>query len=160
MLVGIISDTHDQIARTARAVRLLVGQGAQALIHCGDLTVPEVVYECSLLPGYYVFGNNDFDEESLRRAIAVTGGECLERGGVVELAGKRIAVAHGDSAREMRRLVAAAPDYVCFGHSHHKSDERRGSIRWINPGALHRASEWTVAVLDLGTDNLRFLAVQ
>lgn len=160
MRVGILSDTHDQVARTGVAVRMLLAEGAQALLHCGDWTVPDVVYECSPLPGYYVFGNNDFDEDALRRAMEVARGTCLERGGIIDLAGKRIAVSHGDSAREMRRLVVAAPDYVCFGHSHQRSDERRGAIRWINPGALYRASEWTVALLDLTTDELRFLSVR
>ena len=35
-----------------------------------------------------------------------------------------------------------------------------GAIRRINPGALHRADEFTVAVLDLETGELRFLRVE
>ena len=45
MRIGILSDTHDQIARTTRAVVLLRAEGAEALVHCGDLTGPEIVYE-------------------------------------------------------------------------------------------------------------------
>ena len=61
MLIGIISDTHDQVLRTKTAVSVLAAHGAQALIHCGDLTIAEVVYECSIQPAYFVFGNCDFD---------------------------------------------------------------------------------------------------
>ncbi len=160
MRIGILSDTHDHMQRTARAVALLVAEGVEALIHCGDLTEPDVVHECGVLPSYYVFGNNDFDEDGLRRAIEAVGGTCLERGGEITLAGRRIAVTHGDSAKQVRRLADAKPDYLLFGHSHVPTDQHHGLTRWINPGALHRAESWTVAVLDLAKDELRFLKVR
>src|SRR4051794_41677618 len=100
--------------RTAGAVALLAAEGAAALIHCGDLTGPAVVRVCGGLPSYYVFGNNDFDEAGLRRAMADVGGVCLGRGGELTLGRRRIAVAHGDSAREVGRLLAARPDYFLF----------------------------------------------
>jgi putative phosphoesterase len=159
MLIGIISDTHDQVARTTAAVALLVAEGAERLIHCGDLTTPAVVYECGVLPSYYVFGNNDFDEDDLRRAMRAVGGTCLEQGGELTLDGRRIAVTHGDSTHELRRLASARPDYLLSGHTHHHHDERDGPTRWINPGALHRATAWTVALLDLETDTLRYLEI-
>src|SRR4028118_1604573 len=86
MRLGILSDTHDQVVRTAGAVALLKAEGAGALIHCGDLTGPAVVRVCGTLPSYYVFGNNDFDLVGLRRAMAAVGGVCLGRGGEVSLA--------------------------------------------------------------------------
>src|SRR5262249_55984938 len=160
-------DTHDHVQRTGRAVALLLAEGVEALIHCGDLTEPDVVHECGVVPSYYVFGNNDFDEDGLRRAIEAVGGICLQRGGEatpaggeVARAGRRIAVTHGDSVKQVRRLAAAAPDYLLFGHSHVPLDRRDGPTRWINPGALSRAESWTVAVLDLGNDELRFLKVR
>jgi putative phosphoesterase len=160
MRIGIVSDTHDQVARTARAVRALVAESAEALIHCGDLTGVEVVYECACLPSYYVLGNNDFDEEILREAMRVVGGTCLGYGGEVTLAGRRIAVTHGDSTRELKRLAAGGPDYLLFGHSHVPLDDRDGPVRLVNPGALHRASVWTVALLDLASQSLEFLRIQ
>lgn len=159
MKIGILSDTHDQVERTSRAVAALVGAGAEALVHCGDLTLPAVVLECGGLPGYFVFGNNDFDEEGLRRAMDRVGGHCLGRGGEVVLGGRRVAVTHGDSADEVRRLLGADPDYFLYGHSHWAADERRGATRRINPGALYRANPWTVALLDLEADVLEFLRI-
>jgi putative phosphoesterase len=159
MRIGILSDTHDQVARTARAVALLVARGAEALVHCGDLTGPDVVDECAALPFSFVFGNNDFDHAGLRRAAAAAGATCLGHGGVLEVHGRRVAVTHGDSAREVRRLAAAAPDYLLFGHSHRPADVRDGPTRWINPGALHRAAGHTVALLDLDSDALTLLTI-
>ena len=159
MKIGIISDTHDQAGRASRAVAALIRAGADVLVHCGDITGPEVVEVCGGLPSYFVFGNNDFDKDALRRAIVEVGGACLERGGSFELDGRKIAVAHGDLPREIRRLLAADPDYFLYGHSHLAADERRGLVRWINPGALHRAPRWTVALLDLRSGALEFLPV-
>jgi putative phosphoesterase len=159
MKIGILSDTHDQVERTSRAVAELIRGGAEALVHCGDLTVPAVVLECGGLPCYFVFGNNDFDEPGLLRAMARIGGHCLGRGGEVALGGRRVAVTHGDSAHEVRRLLGADPDYLLSGHSHRAADERRGATRRINPGALYRATPRTVALLDLGADLLTFLEI-
>jgi len=159
MRIGILSDTHNQVARTARAVQILIAEGVEALCHCGDLTGPDVVAECGRLPSYYVFGNNDFEEDLLRLEMARVGGTCLGRGGELVLNGRRVAMTHGDSPRDVRRLLALEPDYLLLGHSHRAADERVGRTRRINPGALHRASERTVALLDLATDELRLLKV-
>lgn len=159
MLVGIISDTHDRLTRTISAVELLVAAGAEALIHCGDLTGPDIVRACGVLPSYYVFGNGDEDEGLLRRAIAEVDGVCLGFGGEITLAGKRIAVTHSHLTKELRRLEAAQPDYLLFGHSHRATDRREGAARWINPGALHRATTYTVALLDLQADTVKFVTV-
>ena len=159
MLIGILSDTHDQITRTARAVRLLTDLGAEVLIHCGDLTGADVVYEFGDPTAYFVFGNNDYNQVGLRRAMDDVGSTCLGVSGEVVLDGRRLAVTHGDSIKEMKRLAALAPDYLFFGHTHVPSDERVGPTRWVNPGALHRAEAWTVALLDLESGALRLLTI-
>jgi putative phosphoesterase len=161
MRIGILSDTHDQVARTARALAELEGQGVAALVHCGDLTCPEVVYQFEgSPPAYFVFGNNDFDRKGLSRAMSAVGGVCLGDGGAFELAGKTLAVTHGDSLRQMRRLTGEGPDYLFFGHTHVAADLREGRTRFVNPGALHRATPWTVAVLDLVDDSLQLLTIR
>jgi len=160
MRIGILSDTHDQLARTARAVAMLGEAGAEVLIHCGDLTGTDIVHECGVHPCYFVFGNNDFDEDALRAAMNLAGGVCLGVGGEITLDGKRIAVTHGDVIRDVKRLTAAAPDYLLFGHTHVRIDHREGPVRYVNPGALHRAGEHTVALLDTATDEVTFLRVR
>lgn len=159
MLVGILSDTHDQVRRTGLAVAKLKASGAEALFHCGDITSAEVVYECCNIPTYFVFGNCDFDRDALRRAILTVGGSCLERGDIVNMRGRKIAITHGDSDLEVHRLMALGPDYFLSGHTHRVSDVRAETIRYINPGALHRAVPWTVALLDLARDDLRVLPI-
>lgn len=160
MRVGILSDTHDQVERTAGAVVLLREQGAEILIHCGDLTSSAVVHACSGIPCYYVLGNNDYETQMLERAITLSGGTLLGWSGLLELGGKRVGVTHGHLAREFRQLIRARPDYLLFGHTHQAMDETDGPIRQINPGALHRARNWTVALLDLSDDTVEFHSIR
>jgi putative phosphoesterase len=160
MRLGILSDTHNQLVRTRRAVEMLQAEGAEDLIHCGDLTEPEVVPLCAVLPCWFALGNNDADNvPNLERAMAEVGAVSLGWGGEITLAGKRIAVVHGHMTSDLRRLLASRPDYLLSGHWHIPADRRDGPTRRINPGALHRADEFTVALLDLQTDELRFLTV-
>jgi putative phosphoesterase len=160
MRLGVLSDTHDQIAVTQAAVRLLRAEGAEALIHCGDITGPDIVFACAVLPCYFVFGNHDADNvRLLESAASQSGAVCLGWGGEVTLAGKRVAVTHGHLHIDVRPLLASRPDYLLTGHSHIAADWREGPTRRINPGPLFRSDDLTVALLDLATDDLAFLRV-
>ena len=160
MRLGILSDTHDELARTRQAVQLLRDVGAEALIHCGDLFSPPLVEALAVLPSWFVLGNHDADMVPvLQRAAAEFGPVCLGWAGTVELGGKRIAVAHGHMRYDLRWVLQGRPHYLLSGQSHIASDHREGAVRRINPGALHRAEEYSVALLDLEADELRFLTV-
>jgi putative phosphoesterase len=160
MRIGILADTHSQVARTELAVAELIRREAGALFHCGDLLGIETVRACAALSTYFVWGNNDADPPALRQAIEAQGGVCLGMGGVVRLGGRALAMTHGHSKKEIMRLLQEEPDYLFVGHSHKRMDRREGKTRVINPGALHRAPEWTVAVLDLQKDHLEFVRVE
>lgn len=154
MKVGILSDTHEQAERVARAVAKMKAEGASVLFHCGDLTDVDVVEACRPIETHFVLGNNDHDSGDLERAMRKTGAHFHDWAGLVKLDGKQIAFTHGHLLREMRRLLEARPDYLFHGHSHTLVDRREGKTRIINPGALYRAPVWTFAVLDLPTDEL------
>ena len=130
------------------------------LIHCGDLTRGDIVEACSELPLYFVFGNCDSGNTSfLQQVGAACGATCLEWGGEVEAAGKRIAVTHGHLPKRIESLLDSQPDLLLTGHTHQRMDCVDGSTRRINPGALHRAQDFTVAILDTETDALTFLSI-
>jgi predicted phosphodiesterase len=115
---------------------------------------------CAVLPCYFTFGNHDADNVPiLQRAIANAGAVCLGWGGEAPLEDKRVAVVHGHLHTDVRRLLATNPDYLLSGHSHIASDRRDGPTRRINPGALHEADRFTVALLDLEADDVQFLTI-
>lgn len=160
MKIGILSDSHNHRERTGQAVALLQDAGAEALFHCGDLTTPEIVEIGAVLPFYFTFGNHDADSTPLLdQAAGELGAHCLRWGGEVKLASKRIALVHGHITRDLRPLLEAEPDYLLTGHSHQTHDFYEGLTRRINPGALFRAKVFTVALLDLTTDDLQWIEV-
>ena len=160
MLIGILSDTHDRADAMAAAIGVLQEHGAEYFIHCGDVGGEDVLDLLAGLPAAFVWGNNDYDRPSLERYAAELNVTCLGNFGQLELGQKRFAVMHGDDFSLKQRVLAGqACDYLLQGHTHLRKDERVGRIRCINPGALYRAREKTVALLDTASDALRFLVV-
>lgn len=161
MRLGILSDTHDELALTERAVKMLHDAGAEAIVHCGDLASPPIVEAIAALPSWFVFGNHDADMvPHLQEAAAEFGPVCLGWSGIVELDGKLIGVAHGHMGVDIRQVMKERPQYLLTGHSHIASDRQDGSVRRINPGAIFRAEQPTVALLDLAADDLKFFKVE
>jgi putative phosphoesterase len=160
VLVGILSDTHDRVDAMAAAMKLLRQRGAEFFIHCGDVGSERVLDHLAGLPSAFVFGNTDWDRAALARYAQSIGVACHGSFADLELGGKRVAVTHGDDFKLKQRLLAEQQhDYLLQGHTHIRADERVGRTRLINPGALHRAREKTVALLDTTTDHVEFLVV-
>ena len=157
MLLGILSDTHDRLNAAAAGIAALKEAGAEYFLHCGDVGGEQVLDQLAGLRAAFVWGNNDWDRVGLQRYATELGIQCFGAFGELELDGKTIAIAHGDDDRSVRRVLdGQRHDYLFVGHSHVKADMRVGRVRVINPGALHRAREKTVATLDTATDLLRF----
>jgi putative phosphoesterase len=144
----------------AAAVTLLREAGAEFYVHCGDVGSERVLDHLAGLPSAFVFGNTDWDRASLARYAEKIGVACHGAFADLELGGKKFAVVHGDDFKLKQRLLAEQQhDYLLQGHTHVRADQRVGRTRLINPGALHRAREKTVALLDTETDRLRLLTV-
>ena len=160
VIIGILSDTHDRAAITAVAVELLRQKGAEYFIHCGDVGSQQVLDHLAGLHAAFVWGNCDFDRMALQHYAGLLGIQCFGAYGELELDGKLIAVHHGDDPKRKQRVLAEQRhDYLLQGHTHVRQDERVGRVRLINPGALHRATEKTVATLDTAADRVEFHVV-
>lgn len=158
--VGLLSDTHDRADAAMLGVRALRQAGAEFLIHSGDVGSERILDHLAGIPSAFVFGNNDWDKRGLMRYASELGVRCLGDAGELELGGKSFYVCHGDDLRAMRRALDEQRfDYLLHGHTHLTRDDRAGRTRVINPGALYRAREKTVAVLDTDADRLTFLTV-
>ncbi len=158
--IGIISDTHNKLDRTRHAVETLQTMGADAIVHCGDFTNPELAEACAVMPFYFVFGNNDADTVPELEAVATRDDvTCLGWAGEFTASGKRIAVCHGHLTMDLKPLLDSRPNYLLSGHSHIAADWYEGETRRINPGALFRASEYSVAMLDVVENRVEFVDV-
>ena len=160
MIIGILSDTHDHPAAMAAGLDALKTAGAAFYIHCGDIGGQECIDLLAGLPAAFIFGNNDFDRAALSRYAADLGVACYRNFASLDLAAKRVGVHHGDDFRLRQRLIDEQEyDYLLQGHTHVRDDSRAGRTRLINPGALYRAKERTVATLDTDRDGVKFIVV-
>jgi putative phosphoesterase len=154
-----MSDSHGRAGRVRRALAVLDTCGAELFVHCGDIGGLEVLEEFTGRRCWFVWGNMDRPRPVWRAELAELNlpwpdGQCT-----IELDGKRIAVFHGHEPGFREALEGGEYDYVLFGHSHRPAEARNGRTRIINPGALHRASVHTVALLDIKTDELEFINI-
>jgi hypothetical protein len=159
MLVGIMSDSHGDAAATAQAVALLTRRGARKLFHCGDLCGRAVLDELAGHDCTFVWGNCDAPSPVLRRYVAALGLSWPRCPASAAVDGKTIAVYHGHEPAFAKASQEPGLDYIFYGHTHKCADHHENGCRFINPGALHRASVRTVALLDLETDALTFLRI-
>jgi putative phosphoesterase len=150
MRIGVVSDTHGHVGFTTAAVRLLEQHDVAAVLHCGDLGSPEIVPLFARWPTHFVFGNVDYDEGALARAIQDCGQTCHARFGSLELLGRKIAWLHSDDHDLFEDTINSGDfDLVCYGHSHVAEQHQAGRTLILNPGALYRANPRTIAVVDL-----------
>lgn len=168
MLVGIVSDTHDDLAAVEAAVALFDREGVDAVVHCGDFVAPFSVTPFDVggddpdagFDFYAARGNND--GEWAVGSTVESFGTYLGEAGTLSFGSDGnavdVAVTHGTSGVVVDALVDCGDyDYVFHGHTHaHGVEERDGTVR-VNPGGLPIPVEgadddFRVATLDLGAD--------
>lgn len=144
MKVCIVSDSHDRAGALAQAVRDAKAQGAEAVIHCGDLIGAQTLKPALAhgLPVHLINGNNVGDAQALHRLVSASDGRFRYHGadGRIELGGRKIFLVHYD---DYGYAMACTGDWelVCCGHSHH-ADVRevtgvKGGRTWlVNPGTV------------------------
>jgi putative phosphoesterase len=150
MRLGIISDTHGKVELTRPAVRMFESLDVNAVLHCGDIGSLAVVELFAAWPTHFVFGNCDYDHAEFAAAIGQTGQTCHGLFGDLEIEGVRIALLHSDDRRRFRATIDSG-DYrlVCYGHTHVAAVDRYGDTTVLNPGAIYRATQHSVAIVDL-----------
>lgn len=133
-MIGILSDSHDNLPMLERAVRLFNDAGCDLIIHAGDFVAPFTARALASLraPLKSVFGNCDGEKEGLRTALASIG-EIREAPFRFVHKGLRFLLVHSNSGLD--NFLAAAPcDIAVCGHTHKAEVVRRGKTLLINPG--------------------------
>jgi putative phosphoesterase len=164
MKIGLLSDTHGNVERTHSACQRLKDAGAAALVHAGDIGPEPVLYtmmevfDFSRVPLYAVWGNMERWSNELTAFPLLDGVTLKEVSLTFDADGYKVAVTHGDVSGELKKLIAAQEfDLVVTGHTHVASDRREGRTRIINPGAVHRSTSPSVALLDSSNERLEML---
>ena len=150
MRIGVISDTHGNLINSTKAAEILKANQIEVVLHCGDIGSASVPIEFEEFETHYVFGNVDSEQSLLRHAIKDASGTCHDRFADLQLAGKKIALLHSDDPARFREAMTSGDyDLVCYGHTHKAEYQFVGSTLVLNPGALHRANPYSLAIVDL-----------
>ena len=166
MLIGLLSDSHANTSRLENAVSLLIQQGAEIIVHCGDICAADQV---SILAGrgadaYLVAGNMDRRPAKLAKEAHARGVNFAADFLEVPLGdGRHLIALHGDNEQLMLEFVAGGQfPYICHGHTHRAAETTYGQVRVICPGALahpRKPKHPTVAILNTDSDTVRFIEV-
>jgi putative phosphoesterase len=176
-VIGILADSHDNLAALRRAVRLFNDAKCSLVIHAGDFVAPFAAWELRDLacPVKGVFGNCDGEKPGLIKAFQGMG-HVVEAPLIFEHDGLMFLVSHMNAPVESylktrrktggkgvpstgRRRRGCVPralspdqtfDVLVFGHTHKAEVRRERSVVVVNPG---EAGGWlhgksTVALLD------------
>jgi uncharacterized protein len=154
MLIGLISDTHDNLSMIGKAVNRLNTEKVELVLHAGDYVAPFVIAKfkalnCKLIG---VFGNNDGDHELLRkRFMETTNCEVHGRFSEIDADGFRVGLLHGDETELLNALINHGSfDAIIHGHSHFKVTRKTNDTLVVNPGETcgYLTGKATIAVLD------------
>jgi uncharacterized protein len=101
------------------------------------------------LTSHFVRGNTD-SAEGLQQALYGDTQTFHGHLGELEFAGRKIALLHGDDERMLRDLIVSQKwDLICYGHTHKASWSFCGRTLVVNPGALHRTHDPSVAIVKI-----------
>ena len=162
MRLGIISDTHDNVAAIERAVAVFEREGVDTLVHCGDFIAPPVLPFFEGFEVHGVLGNNDGELDGLEAGFRDLGNGSALHGRLAELTfdGTDVAVLHGESKERVAALAATGDyDLVCYGHHHERDHHEIEGCLVVNPGAQFPtvpAEHNTVATYDTATGDIAF----
>lgn len=149
MLIGIISDTHDNVPMIREAVRIFNEKKVGLVIHAGDYIAPFAVIPLGELECQYVgvFGNNDGEKLGLNR---ISQERLKVAPHSMDFGGRKILILHEQS--ELAALIKSQIyDIVIYGHTHKPVIEKQGKTLVINPGECGGwlSGKSTIALADL-----------
>jgi len=127
MKIGIISDTHKKIKKAKAAIALLIENGAEFIIHAGDIVEVEILdmLEASPLKYLAVYGNNDAHLVENHDKY-----QLVQEPYYFKLAGLKFKLMH------LPFYMAPDADVVIFGHTHHFECEYKGNTLYLNSGEV------------------------
>lgn len=153
MKLGVMTDTHNNLANVREIVALFSDRDIDHLIHTGDITQPAVLHAlCEVgVPVTGVFGNNDQGElDRLQDCCLELGFEFFQPPHRLRLHDREVLLAH--DPMEVPSDLSNV-DLVLYGHTHRRVQEIRDDVLVFNPGecaGLMRGYN-TVGIVDLET---------
>ncbi len=144
MKIGIISDSHDDIESTMKAIRIFNEKNVKHVFHAGDYIYPGIISLFENLDKeikfYGVRGNNDGEILGLIQQFnKLDNATFLNEFGKIRIENKEIGIYHGTNSNLVDILAESQLfDLLILGHSHIKRKEIIGRTLVVNPGSANK----------------------
>lgn len=156
MLIGIMSDSHDNLPALSQAVTLFNERAVGAVLHAGDLISPFTakIMKKLQMEMFITFGNNDGEKLGLK---ALYGDDIHRPPLELTLDHKKIVLLHEPD--NLSAIVASKHyDLIVYGHTH-EIDIREEKPLVVNPG---ECGGWvtgnsTVTIWNTSTDKIEVI---
>ncbi len=144
MLIGLMSDSHDNLVYVDKALNLMRTKGIEILIHLGDIVSPFTLRKIAELPvkTIVILGNNDGDKILLKEIALKAGILLKDQVHEITIDGLSFLLLHGFGTKEQTlkivRALAQSQQYdvIAYGHTHEVHFERIGRTTIVNPGEV------------------------
>lgn len=125
MKIGILSDTHTKLKRASRALEMLLSEGAEFVIHAGDIGEVETLDMLKECGQKYVavYGNNDAHLVQHHNSYNL-----VQEPHYFKLEDVRVKLMH------LPFYMAPDSEIIIFGHTHEFSCEFLNGTLFLNPG--------------------------
>ena len=156
MLIGLMSDTHNDVDFIKKAIDIFKERGIKILVHAGDITSFRMLDYLKDFDCYIVLGNGDqIDREDINAKAASLNLRPVENSIEFECSDKMFLVFHGHDVPLYRTALASGKyDYIIKGHTHYFENYVSNACRIINPGAVYAHDESSIAILDIEADKV------
>ncbi len=127
MKIGVLSDTHRKVKKAKKALDFLIGNGAEFIVHAGDIVEPEILELLANCGKKYVavYGNND------KHLIEYhTHYNLVEEPYYFKLADTKFKLMH------LPFYMNNDAEVIIFGHTHIFEVEFKSGTLYLNPGEV------------------------
>jgi len=137
--IGIISDTHSKVKKAAQALDILIKDGAEFIIHAGDIVeveTLELLRDCGT-KYLAVYGNNDAHLAQYHCQFNL-----VQEPHFFKLADTKFKLMH------LPFYMSPDADVIIFGHTHTFDSDFKGNTLFLNSGEVcarsKPVSEWVM----------------
>lgn len=136
MLLGVISDTHNNLKNIDKIISIFNKKKVDLVIHTGDITNTKALKKFSDLNCdlFGVYGNNDREEKGLLDIVNQYNFNFQEPPYALEIMNKNIVIFHEPELIDQYLKENIEVDIVLHGHTHRHRYENKNGVLFFNPG--------------------------
>ena len=153
MLVGVVSDTHNNLKNIEKIISLFNNEKITLVFHTGDITNSKSLEKFSTLNADLigVYGNNDRNEVGLNEIAIQNDFQFQEPPSVITLCDRNIAIFHEPDVISNFLSENKDIDLVIHGHTHRYRHEIVNDVLLFNPGesAGMQKGKNAIGIIDL-----------